>query len=209
MTMKLTGYADKFGVHPGDKIKFYVNCDGSANYKAEIVQMINGDTNPRGPGLIEKHVNAECNGQYPGRRQIVYSGSYGYVSNNPQLSPESFTLQCWIWPTTPKTHPQYWKHGAQGLVTKWSQNKGYGLFINEHGCLELRINDQKISTGAQIRDHAWHFVAATFDAKSGTAIFIMNRRSFTRSIPKFRRCKRRSTQKYSTTIHRSSSPAMR
>ena len=63
MTMKLTGYADKFGVHPGDKIKFYVNCDGSANYKAEIVQMINGDTNPRGPGLIEKHVNAECNGQ--------------------------------------------------------------------------------------------------------------------------------------------------
>ena len=55
-------------------------------------------------------------------------------------------------------------------MTKWSQNKGYGLFINEHGCLELRINDQKISTGAQIRDHAWHFVAATFDAKSGTAI---------------------------------------
>lgn len=170
MTMKLTGYADKFGVHPGDKIKFYVNCDGPADYKAEIVQMINGDTNPRGPGLIEKLVTAKCNGQYTGRRQIVYSGSYGYVLNNPQLCPESFTLQCWIWPTTPKTHSQYWKHGAQGLLTKWSQNKGYGLFINEDGCLELRINDQKISTGAQIRDHAWHFVAATFDAKTETAI---------------------------------------
>ena len=51
MTMKFTGYADKFGVHPGDKIRFYVNCDGPTNYKAEIVQMINGDTNPRGPGL--------------------------------------------------------------------------------------------------------------------------------------------------------------
>lgn len=170
MTMKLTGYADKFGVHPGDKIRFYVNCDGPANYKAEIVQMINGDTNPRGPGLIEKLVNTKCNREYTGRRQIVYSGSYGYVLNNSQLCPESFTLQCWIWPTTPKTHPEYWKHGAQGLLTKWSQNKGYGLFINEDGCLELRINDQKISTGAQIRDHAWHFVAATFDAKTGTAI---------------------------------------
>ncbi len=170
MTMKLTGYADKFGVNPGGKIKFYVNCDGPANYKAEMVQMINGDTNPRGPGLIEKPVNAKCNGEYKGRRQIVYSGSYGYVLSNPQFGVESFTLQCWIWPTTPKTHPQYWKHGAQGLLTKWSQNKGYGLFINEEGRLELRINDQKIATGAQIRDHAWHFVAATFDAKTGTAI---------------------------------------
>ena len=32
--MRLTGYADKFGVHPGDKIKFYVNCDGPAEFKA-------------------------------------------------------------------------------------------------------------------------------------------------------------------------------
>ena len=84
MTMKLTGYADKFGVHPGDKIRFYVNCDGPTNYKAEIVHMINGDTNPRGPGLNEKPIVAKCNGDYPGRRQIVYSGSYGYVPDNPQ-----------------------------------------------------------------------------------------------------------------------------
>ena len=32
---------------------------------------------------------------------------------------------------------------------------------------DKRSEDQ---TGAQIRDHAWHFVAATFDAKTGTAI---------------------------------------
>ena len=44
-TMRLTGYADKFGVHPGDTIQFYVNCDGPSEYKVEIVQMINGDTN--------------------------------------------------------------------------------------------------------------------------------------------------------------------
>ena len=164
MTMRLTGYADKFGVHPGDKISFYVNCDGPSGFKAEIVQMINGDTNPRGPGLIEKSVKAKCNQDYPGRRQIIYSGSYGFVDDKPEFRVQSFTLQCWIWPTTPKTHPQYWKHGAQGLLTKWSGNKGYGLFINENGCLELRINDQKITMGAPVRDHAWHFVAATFDA---------------------------------------------
>ena len=30
--MRLTGYADKFSVNPGSKIKFYVNCDGPSAY---------------------------------------------------------------------------------------------------------------------------------------------------------------------------------
>ena len=168
--MRLTGYADKFGVHPGDKIKFFVNCDGPSEYTAEVVQMINGDTNPRGPGFIEKSIKADVNRTYKGRKQVIHSGSYGFVQDCTQLRVESFTLQCWIWPTTPKTHPQYWKHGSQGLVSKWSDNKGYGLFINEDGALELRINEHRISTGQTIRDHAWHFVAATFDAATGDVV---------------------------------------
>lgn len=167
--MRLTGYADKFGVHPGETIKFHVNCDGPKKYNCQIVKMIHGDTNPRGPGFIEKKVSAKCNGEYKGRPQTIYSGSYGYTDDFSHFQVESFTMQCWIWPTTPKTHPKYWRHGAQGLMTKWCNGKGYGLFINEDGCLELRINNKKVTTGAPIRDHAWHFVAATFDAKTGKA----------------------------------------
>ena len=66
MTMKITGYADKFSVHPGDTIKFYVNCDGPAEYKAEIVKMINGDTNPRGPGLSRKRSKPNATVNYKG-----------------------------------------------------------------------------------------------------------------------------------------------
>jgi N,N-dimethylformamidase len=167
--MRLTGYADKFGVNPGKAIKFYVNCDGPKKYNCQIVKMINGDTNPRGPGLIEENIDANCNGEHDGRPQTIYSGSYGYVEDNSHLQVESFTMQCWIWPTTPKTHPKYWRHGAQGLMAKWSNDKGYGLFINEDGCLELRINGTRITTEAPIRDHAWHFVAATFDSATGKA----------------------------------------
>ena len=168
--MRITGYADLFGVNPGKTIRFYVNCDGPKEYNVEIVKMINGDTNPRGPGHIEETVNAKCDSTYPGRKQVIHSGSYGVLADNPQLRVESFTMQCWIWPTTPKTHPKYWKHGAQGLMAKWCNGKGYGLFINEAGCLELRINGEAISTGAPIRDHAWHFVAASYDAESGEAV---------------------------------------
>ncbi|MDI4232095.1 LamG domain-containing protein [Bradyrhizobium sp. Arg237L] len=168
--MTITGYADKFSVHPGDTIKFFVNCDGPADYQAEIVKMIHADTNPRGPGFIEEKIQASCNGTYKGMKQEIYSGSYGFVVDKPQFCLESVTLQCWIWPTAPKTHPKYWKHGAQGLVTKWHDGNGYGLFINEAGCVEFRVNDQVITTGAPLRDHAWHFVAASFDAKTGEAI---------------------------------------
>jgi N,N-dimethylformamidase len=165
--MRLTGYADKFSVNPGETIKFYVNCDGPKTYDVSIVQMINGDTNPRGPGFIEKKLQADCERSFDGRKQVVHSGSYAYVPDAKQLQVESFTLQCWIWPTTPKTDARYWKHGEQGLITKWSDNKGYGLFINVEGCLELRINEQTFAVPGQLRDHAWHFVAATFDAATG------------------------------------------
>ena len=168
-TMRLTGYADLFGVNPGNKIKFYVNCNGPEKYKVQIMKMINGDTNPRGPGLLEEAIDAKCNGEYTGKRQIIHSGSYGYVEDKPHFHLESFTMQCWIWPTTPKTHPKYWRHGAQGLMGRWCDNQGYGLFINEQGCLEMRVNGEKVSTDAPIRDHAWHFVAASYDAATGKA----------------------------------------
>lgn len=168
--MRLAGYADTFGVHPGGTIKFMINCDGPKEFKAEIVQMINGDTNPRGPGFIEKPVPGGLNITVPGRKQVIHSGSYGYVADCKQLRVESFTLQCWIWPTAPKTHPKYWKHGAQALVTKWSDDKGYGLFINEKGHVEVRVNGVTLESPEPVRDHAWHFVAATYDAPSGELI---------------------------------------
>ena len=69
--MKITGYADKFGVHPGETIKFFVNCDGPKEYKAELVKMIHGDTNPRGPGFMEEPIEAACNATYEGVRQEI------------------------------------------------------------------------------------------------------------------------------------------
>lgn len=168
--MRLTGYSDKFSVHPGDTIKFYVNCAGPAEYSAEIVHLIHGDTNPRGPGVIEPSVLADVNKTYKGRRQIIHSGSYGYVADTPLFHTDSFTLQCWIWSTTPKTDSRYWKHGAQGIVTHWCGGKGYGLFINEEGALELRIAAVAVGNGLRLRDHAWHFIAATYDAATGKAV---------------------------------------
>jgi N,N-dimethylformamidase len=168
--MRLCGYADRFGVRPGETIRFHVNCEGSAQYSAEIVELVHGDTNPRGPGFIERAVPTEISGTYPGRPQAVHSGSYGVVPPFPALDVQSFTLQFWIWPTLPATQPDYWRHGEQAIVTRYGAGRGFGLFIDTTGRLVLRINGETLTAEQPLRDHAWHFVAASFDHASGTGV---------------------------------------
>ena len=52
--LRITGYSDKYSVCPGDEITFYVNSEKNESYKADIVRLIHGDTNPEGPGFKEK-----------------------------------------------------------------------------------------------------------------------------------------------------------
>ncbi len=168
--MRITAYGDKWSVQQGDTIRFHVNCDGPPVYDAQLVQLIHGDTNPAGPGFKEIPLDAPFNGRHDGRRQVIHSGSHVIVADRRPLRLNSFTLQCWIWPTMPTKPEGYWKPGAQGLVAKWSENRGYGLFLDEDGALELRVNGQRLTTGVPVRDRAWHFVAATFDAETGRAV---------------------------------------
>jgi hypothetical protein len=114
--MKITGYADKFSVHPGDTIKFFVNCDGPAEYQAEIVKMIHGDTNPRGPGFIEEAIKADCNATYKGLKQEIYSGSYGFVVDKPQFRVESVTL--------PRRTRNTGSMARRAWCTKWARRQG-------------------------------------------------------------------------------------
>ena len=53
--MKVVGYGDRFSVAVGEKIRFMVSCTEDT-YKADIVRLIHGNTNPAGPGYNEKLV---------------------------------------------------------------------------------------------------------------------------------------------------------
>jgi len=168
--MRITAYADKWSVQQGETIKFYVNCDGPKQYRAQLVKLINGNTDPAGPGMKEIPTDAPFNGTYPARRQVINSGSYIVVPDRKPTRVSSFTVQCWVWPTMPTKIDGYWKPGPQGLVTKWCDDKGFGLFIDDAGRPQLRINDWTLTGDVPLRDHAWHFLAATYDAGTGEAV---------------------------------------
>ena len=164
MKTELIGYADKFSVASGERIRFMVSTD-LPSYDAKIVRLIHADENPNGPGFKEEIIESEVNHNYPGRKQIATSGSYLVVENNAVLaSLSSFTLQAWIFPTTPN------KGAPQGILTRWSvvNNTGYGLFIGKEGDLGLWVGDgagkvERIYTKKSLRASHWYFVAATYD----------------------------------------------
>jgi N,N-dimethylformamidase len=163
--MKVVGYADRFSVAPGETIRFMVSCE-LPTYRADIVRLIHGDPNPRGPGFKEELVASAVEGEYPGRFQEIYTGSYVRVTDNPVLRLRgSFTIQAWILPTTPQK-------GLQGIATKWRDNQGYGVFIDSQGELALWLGNEgqivQVRSGKALRSSEWYFIAATFDAQSRT-----------------------------------------
>lgn len=168
--LRITGYSDKYSVCPGDKLRFYVNSEENEDYDVQLVRLIHGDTNPEGPGYKDEEIVADCNGTYRGRNQKIHAGSYVIIPQDDLLNMESFTLQAYIFPTTPDK-------GRQGLLTKFVEgaNTGFGLFIDKKGCLELKIGDEsgqvfRLSTNKELMYKVWYLVAASYDARSGEVI---------------------------------------
>ena len=165
--MEVVGYADRLSVAPGETIRFYVSCQ-QPTYRADMVRLIHGDPNPKGPGFKEEFIPTPVSQEYPGRRQDIHTGSHVVVPDTPVLRmPDGFTLQAWIYPTTPQK-------GVQGLLSKWTaEGGGYGLCIDNGGVLALWLSDpvrdsagrtEKIRLNAPLRPAEWYFVAATYDA---------------------------------------------
>ena len=164
--MTIVGYSDRWSVRPGETVRFMASCE-SPTYRADIVRLIHGDPSPDGPGLKEEVVPTSVDGTYPGREQVIRIGSYVTVPDAAGLNPAgSFTLQTWIYPTTPEK-------GVQGIITKWcsADGSGYGLFVDGGASLSLWLGDGKgtvetVSTGTPLRRAQWYFIAGVFDADS-------------------------------------------
>ena len=163
--MKIVGYADRFSVMPGEPIRFMVSCDGISTYRADIVRLIHGDTNPAGPGFKAEELETPVHGTYRGRRQPVHAGSAIVVPRTSALDAfKSFSVAAMIWPTTPRK-------GRQALVTHWlaDSQKGWALVIDEAGGVALLLGDGRktvtVAVGRPLLQREWHCVGASFDAE--------------------------------------------
>lgn len=164
--LKLTGYSDRIYGRPGDTIEFKVNCETAGDYQAEIVRIICGDTCPEGPGVKEIVVDTPVNKSYPARPQRINAGSFVEVPSCPAVDGlTSFTVQAFVWPTTPAK-------GVQGVITKWSEGAGFALMVDESGGIAVKIGDGQrtavVSPQKPMQERRWYRVSASYDAGTGT-----------------------------------------
>ena len=142
-----------------------VSTYGPERYRADLVRVICGDDDPDHDIYREEEIEAPFSGEYHGRAQPIDAGSYAVVPSSSRFARfESFTVQAWVWPTTPG-------RGEQGLITQWRDDPGAGfaLLIDDTGALAIRIvdvngNRAEVSTGEALAERRWYLVSGSYDA---------------------------------------------
>lgn len=170
----IVGYTDRMSAMPGETLEFKVNCEADvATWRADIVRFGSTDDNPWGRGYLAHSVDADVNGEYLARRQETHTGSCLRVESAPALDRmASFAVQAVIMPTL--CEPR-----EQALIARWSvaDGRGFALYLDRHGALAMRLGDGYLdpfvlSSALSLREHAWYFVAASFDAATSTVRLI-------------------------------------
>ncbi|HEX2527763.1 MAG TPA: N,N-dimethylformamidase beta subunit family domain-containing protein [Geminicoccus sp.] len=163
--LKIVGYPDRYSVAPGETISFKISVEEGDSFDARIVQVINGDSNPDGPGLQLPHVPTHVDGTYPGRTQRIDPGSFMRVPGMPALAGRAFTFFATIWPTLTN-------RGDQTLAAQWDEDgqSGFRIELVDGGKLAFIAGDGSgtamVSTGKPMLVRQWYQVAASFDPAS-------------------------------------------
>ncbi|MBT5432283.1 MAG: N,N-dimethylformamidase [Rhodospirillaceae bacterium] len=162
---KIMGYCSDWSVMPGDTLNVMVSTYGPDRYRANLVRVICGNDDPDLDIYREEEIAAPFAGEYPGHEQITVSGSYVTIPSSPLVSGlGSFTVQAWVFPTTPEK-------GVQGLISNWDDatTSGFALTIDDSGAAAMRLGDgsggtKEVATGKPMAKRRWHLVTAAYDA---------------------------------------------
>jgi N,N-dimethylformamidase len=172
--VKVVGYSDRLSVRAGEPLEFRVSCD-SPEYSVQIIRLIHGDENPRGPGFKSEDIDVAANRSYSGRVQAIHGGSFvEFERDGPLRDLRTFTLSAWIYPTAVD-------RGAQAILAAGcAGGPGYGLFIGPDGTMQLRLahgdgRRLEVSSPMPLVESAWQFVAASVDLSAGTATLVHRR----------------------------------
>ena len=168
--IRLFGYSHPFAGQAGKPVDFMISAEGTREVDVELVRLVHGDFNPKGPGFIEEIVESDIPAKLAVKRQYTQNGSFAFVEDPEELlTPKgAFTVHAFI-------RPSLLKGVRQTILGRWSvnQSKGYALGINTDNKLEFWIGDGKnvdqIKADAPLVENVWVLAVASFDPKNGEA----------------------------------------
>jgi len=168
MEKRIVGYSDEISVAPGERIRFMVSCEGVERYRADIVRLISGDTQPDGPGYRHEALETAISGEYVGRAQETHAGSYVVVPHAGVFEGLSdLSLQMMVYPTLPAAR-------RACLISKIDRTTGTGFALwtdPDAGLLLVLGNGQggfdEFGLGRALVAREWYVVSASYEAASG------------------------------------------
>ena len=168
MEKKIVGYADEISVAPGERIRFMVSCEGGIDrYRADIVRLISGDTQPDGPGYRDEPLDSAASGEYPGREQPTHAGAYALVPHaSAFVGLLDITVQLMVYPTLPDA-----RRACLLSKTDAAVGKGFALWTDPQAGLVLTLGDanrgmHEFALGRPMIAREWYLVSASYDNAS-------------------------------------------
>ena len=171
--IRLFGYSDPLAAKLTQTVDFKISAEGTTEASIEIVRLVHGDYNPKGPGFIEEPITTDLPKCIGVKRQYTQNGSFARVTDeHALLSPKgAFSVFAFIWPSLPGK-------ARQTIMGSWNVNisKGYGLGINPEGRLEFWVGDGKnvdqVTADIPLVPKVWVLAGASYDPVTGEARLI-------------------------------------
>ena len=191
----LIGYCWPWTVRPGESLDFMVStydeCEQGQEpkpYQADLVRVLCGDVANQKSDVKIREIEAAFNGQYEGRHQASYPGSYIEVGDAPALnSLKSFTVQTYLWPSIVGRSaglvlPGFIAEGEgdaedhdQTLVSRFDNTRqcGWSLFIDINGKLAFKVGSgdggtHTVHLSQPLIANRWFLVSAQYNAEDGS-----------------------------------------
>ncbi len=202
----LIGYSSELSVRPGDTVEFMVNTDNGGSYKADLVRVINGESQSiYGDQFELEYTPSSFEGTYKGSEQELNLGSYVHVQNTSAFDQlQSFTIGGWMYPVFDPTgfvppdlenpdpfHPPSLTmaptilDSPQTIVSRFdvTTQTGWAMRVNPKMQLEFAVGNGSgdlhvVTIPEKVQEWGWSYVAAAFDAKTSVLSLHLQERPY-------------------------------
>lgn len=153
--LPIVAYTDKLTVAAGETLSVMASSFGARQYRADLRRIIQGDTNPEGPGYRDEAVALDLGGSRPAVAKGFYPGSCVIVPGRGMLADlEDFTLAAAVRPTllgererTVMALPGFARIGIEADGRVFAEALG-----------------RRLVSGGRIATGTWHVLSLTYSA---------------------------------------------
>ncbi|MBE2275336.1 MAG: N,N-dimethylformamidase [Rhodobacteraceae bacterium] len=161
--LPLVAYTDKLSVAPGEALSVMVSSFGARQYRADLRRIIQGDTNPQGPGYKDQPVALDLGGSRAAVAKGFYPGSCVIIPGQGMLGDlRAFTLALAMRPSL-----------IDGRESSLIALPGFArIGIDAAGCVFAEAFGTRLVISAAVALETWHIVSFSASAEGGLTLAV-------------------------------------